>query len=122
MRTRANPYGDGSDPATVEANLLAKQMIQIILELVPGGATIIIESPMGLHFWELDVVLLHSGMDGFHVIRSDHCMSGAPCQKPQLWLTTSPGLVPLCAFTLDRIQNGWPAEGRGDPPHTRENS
>ena len=84
VRTRANPYGDGSGPATVAANLLVKQMMQIILELVPGGATITIENPMGSDFWELDMVLLLSGMDGFHFIRSDHCMSGAPYQKPQL--------------------------------------
>ena len=71
--------------------------MQIILELLSSGATIIIENPMGSHFWELDMVLLLSGMDGFHFIRSDHCMSGAPYQKPQLWLTTSPGLVRAAA-------------------------
>ena len=97
VRTRADPYGDGSDPATMAANLFVAQKMRIIFELVPGGATIIIDNPMGSHFWELDMVLLRSGMDGSQFIRSDHCMSGAPYQKPQLWLTTRPGLVRAAA-------------------------
>ena len=93
VRTRTNPYGDGTDPATVEANRLVKKMAQLILELISGGACVLIENPMNSHFWELDSYLLLAGMDGWHFVRTDHCMYGAPYQKPQLWLSTCPGIT-----------------------------
>eukprot|EP00969_Alexandrium_andersonii_P244022 10781993-Alexandrium_andersonii.AAC.1 len=55
------------------------------------GRMVTVENPLLSYLWLLDEWLEVLGVPGMRLVRIDHCMFGAPYQKPQLWATNCPG-------------------------------
>ena len=70
-------------------NNMVEYCIYLIRELVARGAQVILEGPMCSTMWLLPSVRMLVGSSGFHLVRSDHCMSGAPYVRETLFLSTT---------------------------------
>ena len=83
-----------------------------MLELIVAGHHVLLENPLMSYLWLFDELLMIMGMLGMYLIRIDHCTCGTPYQKPQLWLTSNPGMC-FEGAVCTHLNNAHPANLSG---------